>query len=442
VLTIDGVAKSLYAPSMYDWSEINAKPTKLSDFTDDVVAGKYLPLSGGTIDGNLSLGIDNSTTAQNYFRIYRKHDSERHTFLASLTDDKDYELAYYNSTIGTYARLVIGTSGYKVGGYSLYDLIHSGNYSNYALPLSGGTLEGSLSLGKDGESANPYNYRIFQKVNGVQHRASLGITDSGDVELSYYSSTNSTYKRLLMGGSGLKIGGYDYELYDILHSGNISNYNAGSATKLQTARSLWGNSFDGTSDVGGNFYHAGTTFITLGDTFTSFGNTARTTYIDGKDIWFNASGVTNMVVTTSGNVGIGTVQPSHLLHVDGTMYGDLKMKTPRNIWGQAFDGTGDVTGSLYYEGARFVSPGVTFTSFGNTSRITYIDGNGIWFNASGNPDMIIDNTGNVIIGATTIAQNGITTNEITIGGVRIYVEDGALKINGNVFAVGQLASGV
>jgi hypothetical protein len=32
---------------------------------------------------------------------------------------------------------------------------------------------------------------------------------------------------------------------------NIGSYNAGSATKLQTARSLWGNNFDGTAGCGG-----------------------------------------------------------------------------------------------------------------------------------------------------------------------------------------------
>ena len=53
VLTIDGAAKSLYAPSMYDWSEINAKPTKLSQFTDDVVAGKYQPLATAINTSNI-----------------------------------------------------------------------------------------------------------------------------------------------------------------------------------------------------------------------------------------------------------------------------------------------------------------------------------------------------------------------------------------------------
>lgn len=38
----------------YAWSEITNRPTALSDFTDDVVVGNYLPLSGGTLAGVLN----------------------------------------------------------------------------------------------------------------------------------------------------------------------------------------------------------------------------------------------------------------------------------------------------------------------------------------------------------------------------------------------------
>lgn len=37
----------------------------------------------------------------------------------------------------------------------------------------------------------------------------------------------------------------------LIHTNNIGNYNAGSATKLQTARTIWGKSFDGTANIAG-----------------------------------------------------------------------------------------------------------------------------------------------------------------------------------------------
>lgn len=39
----------------YAWSEITSRPTNLSEFTDDLVEGHYMPLAGGTITGNLRL---------------------------------------------------------------------------------------------------------------------------------------------------------------------------------------------------------------------------------------------------------------------------------------------------------------------------------------------------------------------------------------------------
>lgn len=46
----------------YTWDNILGRPTLLSSFTDDVVAGKYLPLSGGTITGEIKFNISNLTS--------------------------------------------------------------------------------------------------------------------------------------------------------------------------------------------------------------------------------------------------------------------------------------------------------------------------------------------------------------------------------------------
>ena len=47
----------------YSWGEITSKPTLLSQFTDDVVAGNYLPLTGGILSGALSAPSINITSA-------------------------------------------------------------------------------------------------------------------------------------------------------------------------------------------------------------------------------------------------------------------------------------------------------------------------------------------------------------------------------------------
>ena len=47
----------------YSWDEITSRPTLLSQFTDDIVAGKYLPLTGGVLSGALSVPNINITSA-------------------------------------------------------------------------------------------------------------------------------------------------------------------------------------------------------------------------------------------------------------------------------------------------------------------------------------------------------------------------------------------
>lgn len=111
---------------------------------------------------------------------------------------------------------------------------------------------------------------------------------------------------------------------------------ADEATKLQTARTIWGQSFDGTADVTGNFYMGNNININGADTsgnyhslvhlnnnnvlYFGYGTTTAgyRTIIEGNDIYFRYKGHTvGMVMSDLGNVGIGTTSPSAKLHVVG-----------------------------------------------------------------------------------------------------------------------------
>ena len=122
----------------------------------------------------------------------------------------------------------------------------SGGVSGDYLPLSGGTIDSTnsvpviintsnstevvLQLSQNGQLRTIAGYDIYNGSyiqNGINNRF-MGIADDGT---PYYH--NGSYKDTL------------------IHSGNIGSYNAGSATKLQTTRTIWGQSFDGTGDVNG-----------------------------------------------------------------------------------------------------------------------------------------------------------------------------------------------
>lgn len=112
----------------------------------------------------------------------------------------------------------------------------------------------------------------------------------------------------------------------ITSSGSISG-NAGSATKLQTTRSIWGQSFNGTGDVNGTIYVRATEdwYLKIDDTnnwgyrnilghgwddgngdFIKF-------YVPNSDTWSSY-----FIFTKSGKMGINT-SPSEALHVSGNI---------------------------------------------------------------------------------------------------------------------------
>ena len=119
----------------------------------------------------------------------------------------------------------------------------------------------------------------------------------------------------------------------ILHAGNIGSYNAGSATKLQTARNIWGQPFDGSSDVTGDLLlgankilgkdaadivNAGSNHLVLG-----YGSSEKgwPTYVDGNSTYFRygTSHSVGMFLNSSGKVGIGTINPACKLDIVGNV---------------------------------------------------------------------------------------------------------------------------
>ena len=132
---------------------------------------------------------------------------------------------------------------------------------------------------------------------------------------------------------------YEYTFSD----GNINAFitsNVASATKLQTPRTIWGQSFDGNANVDGWFssistdfrmhYNTNTLFLQVESTALILGEgTAATipTYVLGKVIYFGSRlGFNTMTITNGGNILIGTTTDNgYKLQVNGSerVYGDL-----------------------------------------------------------------------------------------------------------------------
>ena len=120
------------------------------------------------------------------------------------------------------------------------------------LPTIGGTLTGNLNgttavfCGRINGSYDDEGILIKPANNGFAGLV-LGTTNSD--RASFYFSENNTFWRYVKNG-------IETNIYHPHKDGTIAltSDNVASATKLQTPRTIWGQSFDGTRDVNGTIY--------------------------------------------------------------------------------------------------------------------------------------------------------------------------------------------
>lgn len=128
--------------------------------------------------------------------------------------------------------------------------------------------------------------------------------------------------------------------------------NSSSATKLQTARKLWGQSFDGTRDVSGTLSGVANIQFSADGAYDIGSNSAASRYIythwlgaksgSKLELGANNSGYgKGLCIDTNLNVGIGTNSPAYKLHVNGTF------RATNSTVSDLFVNTGDATLKIY-----------------------------------------------------------------------------------------------
>lgn len=242
----------------------------------------YLPLSGGAMTGNI------------------RYKGSKYTYDMITFIDNNVDVYGNGICIGGGGLTIIG------GGESASGVLkqHTNGGDENMIVANDVAIDffSNMQNGWDSRKAGSFdtsgywNGVGFKKNNSSDNYVLLGGGGHkaiSSLSVSYATSAGSANSVAWSNVSGrpTKVSQFTNDSGYITSSANISG-NAGSATKLQTSRNLWGNSFNGTGNIGGTILPSATHTYNLGSTTYMFERT-YTRYIEtdsGYDLRLICSG--------------------------------------------------------------------------------------------------------------------------------------------------------
>lgn len=291
-ITVGGTTKSISNISVnYASSAGNA----------DTVDGEHAS-AFTKIVGRHSIGTS-GTAPYNYIHLFRIANSSGYS---TLDCEIDFRTRYHSAKLEI--RISTQQYPYNSGGTSISIIkkVVSGRTCNlWVLPTV--------------QTSN-YNYYDVYYESGAWNSGSYGITLKGSTGTLVFEhkGTNLT------------------SLPDKVIP--VSNNVATSATKLATARTIWGQSFDGTGNVNGTLSEVGNIHFKVDDSYDIGSNDAASRYIythwlgarAGRKLELGANNSRfgqGLCLDTNLNVGIGTNSPAYKLHVVGDIYSTASIRS-------------------------------------------------------------------------------------------------------------------
>lgn len=307
-------ASSAGSASSVAWSNVSGRPTKVSQFTNDT---GYITSSGSCAY---------ATSAGNADKVDGVHANGLLTALSN--SDKGISI-----TVGGTTKSISNISvnyASSAGNADTVDGYHASHLLVKRGRLGAYNIDKETTFGtRDIQPESEVTISGKRPFNGWGTLLVIGSIDGASNHQLAFTGDNRMFIRCAYGTSN------NYNTKDWATVALTSD-NVASATKLQTARTIWGQSFDGTGNVSGALSNTGTITASAAASYDIGSNSLDYRY--GYFQWIGSKSGTNLrlaannsdnqiVLHTNGNVGIGSNSPSYKLHVAGDIYSTAKIRT-------------------------------------------------------------------------------------------------------------------
>lgn len=306
--------------------------------TDNDVAAKYLKLSGGTMAGDaaISWGVNDRTDWDTYVSGIR--------VMSSITANSGAPVQYATgiSVMARYS-FQIAAQGGDVDAFFIRAknrdwkrLLHEGNYSSFALPLTGGTITGSIRM--DGIAETPLLIRNYSRSDGsaggwARSVIECRVDDKNAFRLVPFGSyvpgdANNKISYVSLGFAGydglnLRISETDIKWGNdaIYHTGNANKSDVDWACKSLTAA----------GDISTAGWCKATNGLSIGNTgvyFTHFGTVGEIDMVNNnefiwgsktKDLHFNYKSANNGAITVTNYIWHAGSSSTYATHTMGSL---------------------------------------------------------------------------------------------------------------------------